>query len=274
MRFDRAAASFDSADFVHAHTRQELFARLEPVVIDAKVVLDLGCATGAATTRLAKIFRGARIIGVDLSGNMLDRCGAGRGLFRKPSFVQADACMLPFANHSVDVVFSNLLLPWIDDPSVLGRELARVLRKGGLFVFSSLGPDSLAELRQAWADVDDYEHVNRFLDMHDLGDALVRAGLLDPILDVDRLTVTYDSSDKLFHDLGAVGARNSLQQRQQTLSGKTGFQTMQRRLASDSGGGKLRLDLELVFGHCWGSGRSSKDGDVHIDPGAIPIRRG
>ena len=258
---------------MHAHTRQGLFARLEPVVIDASTVIDLGCATGQATRQLAKKFRGARIIGVDLSAEMLARSKARQGWFSKTGFVQADASALPFSNQSIDVVFSNLLLPWINDPATIGREVSRILRKDGLFVFATLGPDSLLELRQAWAQVDDDQHVHSFLDMHDIGDALVRAGLIDPVLDVDRLTVTYRDADALFADLSAAGARNCIGDRRRSLYGKAGFAAMRQHLEKASRNGSLRLDLELVYGHCWGGGAQSSRAEVHIEPGNIPLRR-
>ena len=253
--------------------RQGLFARLEPVVIDASVVVDLGCATGRATRQLAKRFRGARVIGVDLSAGMIARAIARRGWFDKTSYVQADATALPFADQSIDVVFSNLLLPWIGDPADVSREVSRVLCKDGLFVFATLGPDSLQELRDAWAHVDDYQHVNHFLDMHDIGDALVRAGLIDPVLDVDRLTVTYADADALFADLSATGARNSISERRKSLCSTEKFAAMRRHLENASRHGSLRLDLELVYGHCWGSGAQASRAEVHIEPGNIPLRR-
>ncbi len=272
-RFDRAAQGFDDADFVHTVTRDGLFSRLEPVVIDAGVVVDLGCATGSATRTLARRFRGARILAVDLSMPMLERCRAKRGWFSKISVLQADASALPFADQSVDVVFANLLLPWVNEPGHLAGEVSRVLRKDGLFVFASLGPDSLLEIRNAWSGVDDRSHVNCFLDMHDVGDLMLRAGLRDPVLDVDRLTVCYDNADALFRDLTAAGARNSLQNRNSSLVGKQRFAAMRDRLESTATGGSIRLDLELVYGHCWGGAPPPSEGDVRIDADAIPVRR-
>jgi malonyl-CoA O-methyltransferase len=271
-RFDRAARSFDDADFIHAVTRDGLFARLTPVVIDAKVVVDLGCATGSATRALAERFRGAKIMAVDLSLPMLERCRAKRGWFSKTSTLQADASALPFADQSVDVVFANLLLPWANDPGEVAREVSRVLRENGLFVFATLGPDSLLEIRNAWAAVDDRSHVNHFLDMHDVGDLMLRAGLRDPVLDVDRLSVSYDDADALFRDLTAVGARNSLQNRNPSLLGKRRFEAMRDRLENAAEGGGISLDLELVYGHCWGGRPPPEKGDVRIDAAAIPVR--
>lgn len=271
--FDRAATSFEAADFVHEVTRDGLFARLEPMRLDARQVLDLGCATGAALPRLEKRFRRARIVGVDISANMLQKAQAHRGWFSRLSFVHSDARALPVADHSVDLVFANLLLPWIDDPAAIAREVCRVLRKDGLFVFSGLGPDSLRELRAAWATVDNYAHVNEFPDMHNIGDALVQSGLRDPVLDVDRLQVSYSDSAALYRDLKAVGGRNALTAQRKSLTGKQAFARMQDELWRFAERNSLQLDLELVYGHCWGRGPASAATDVRIDAGAIPVRR-
>lgn len=270
-RFDRAAAAFDAADFVHAHTREGLLARLAPVTVDAKLVLDLGCATGAAIAPLEKRFRGARVVGVDASPAMLDAARARRRFLSRSAYVCSDARALPFADGSVDVVFSNLLLPVIGDPAALAAEVCRVLRKDGLFAFATLGPDSLLELRRAWAAVDDGAHVPEFPDMHDVGDALVRAGLRDPVLDVDRLRVDYASVDALFRDLSATGSRNSLTDRRKSLTGRSRLARLREALAAASGGDAVAVGFEIVYGHCWGRG-GPPTGDVRIDAGSIPIR--
>lgn len=272
-RFERAAASFDSADFVHAVTRDGLLSRLEPLLIDARMVVDLGSATGSAQRALSKRFRRAHIVSVDLAQQMLLRGREKKSWFSKCSFVQANATALPLADQSVDVVFANLLLPWIDVPGAVFNEVARVLRKGGVFAFATLGPDSLQELRRAWQRVDDAAHVNRFPDMHDLGDALVGAGLRDPVLDVDRLSVEYDNSARLFADLTASGGRNALRQRHHALTGKRRYAAMVSSLQKPTTDGKLKLDLELVFGHCWGVGPKMDGSNYRIDATQITVRR-
>ena len=267
-RFDRAASGFDAIDFVHSATREGLLTRLAPMLIDAKTIVDLGCATGAGGRALSNQFRRAHIISIDLSQQMLRQAQHRRSLLGRRSVVQANAAALPLAAHSVDLVFSNLLLPWISDLTTLFTEMDRVLRKDGLFIFSALGPDSLRELRQAWRGASDDVHVNRFLDMHDIGDATVRSGLRDPVLDVDRLRVSYEKPEAFFADLTALGGRNSLQNRSRSLTGKVRFEAMKAALADP---GTLTLDLELVYGHCWGSGAPPPDGEVRID--AVQIGR-
>ena len=270
-RFDLAADRFHEADFVHRVTRDALLERMYPMTTTAATVIDLGCAAGAAIPLLEKRFRHARVVAVDFSAGMLRIVRSRKALLSKRRAVQADARALPFADASIDVVFSNLMLPWIDNLDRVFAEIARVLRKDGLFAFSTLGPDSLIEIREAWHAIDDGEHVNRFPDMHDVGDALLRARLRDPVLDVDRLSVSYSGVAALYRDLTAAGARNSLRGRQRGLMGKERFERFGSTFCT--GGEGHPLTLELVYGHCWGGEDNSRSGDIAIDAGKIPVRR-
>ena len=272
-RFERAAATFDESDFVHSVTRDGLLTRLEPLLIDALTVVDLGAATGTANRALEKRFKGASVVSVDIAHGMLKKAREKKRWLSKGAFAQASADALPFPDESIDVVFSNLLLPWANDPAIIFAEIARVLRKGGVFTFATLGPDSLQEISRAWGSIDDIAHVNRFQDMHDIGDGLVKAGLRDPVLDVDRLSVSYTNSARLFADLTAVGARNALNQRALSLTGKQRYGAMVAALDNMAVDGNITLDLELVFGHCWGAGPKMHPPNYRIDAGQIPIRR-
>jgi malonyl-CoA O-methyltransferase len=142
-----------------------------------------------------------------------------------------------------------------------------------VFAFATLGPDSLAQLGHAWAQVDSGPHVNLFADMHDVGDALMRAGLNAPVLDVDHLSVSYDDPQKLFRDLTATGARNALQHRRRSLAGKGQFSRMVGALAASPGENTIKIDLELVYGHCWGTASAGQSADFRIDAGQIGKRR-
>lgn len=273
QRFERAARNFDSADFVHTVTRDGLLSRLEPLVIDARIVVDLGSATSSAQRALLKGFSRSHIISVDVAHAMLKQGRAKGSWWSKSSYVQAVAASLPFADQSIDVVFANMLLPWVDDPTSVFQEVARVLKQGGLFAFATLGPDSLQEISRAWRTVGNDAHVNHFMDMHDLGDGLVRSGLSDPVLDVDRLSVSYNSSTKLFADLTAAGGRNALRRRRPSFTGKRRFAAMVSELDGQAGGDGLKLDLELVYGHCWGAGARTDPANFHIDANRIPVRQ-
>jgi malonyl-CoA O-methyltransferase len=271
QRLDNAARHLDAADFVHGVTRDGLLERLRPMTVDAAVVIDLGAATGSAVPLLQKRFRGARVIAVDRSAAMLAAARRKRRLFSRQREVRADAAALPLADASVDVVFCNLLLPWLDRPEAAFAEVARVLRVDGLFAFATLGPDSLAEIRAAWRAVDRGEHVRQFPDMHDVGDALLRAGLRDPVLDVDRLTVDYGNSDALFRDLTAVGARNSMRRRQPGLMGRGRLRRFVDELFASGTG--CSITLEIVYGHCWGGKDRGAGAEIAVDAGNIPLRR-
>jgi malonyl-CoA O-methyltransferase len=145
----------------------------------------------------------------DAAGGMLRRARRHRPRFRRVARVAADAAQLPFAAARFDLVFCNLVLQWCPDPDAVFREVHRVLGERSLFLFSTFGPDTLKELRAAWAGVDEYSHVNRFIDMHDIGDALIRAGFAEPVMDVEHITMTYASVHDLMRDLKAVGAHNA-----------------------------------------------------------------
>lgn len=242
--------------------------RMLPMTVEVRRILDVGAATGKSSRQLARRFRRSRVVSLDASMNMLRRARRGRSRFARVTELQADALALPLPSGSMDLVFANLLLPWIDDLPAFFSGVARVLRKDGLFVFSTLGPDSFAELREAWRTVDEGEHVSRFPDMHDVGDAAVRAGLRDPVLDVDWLTLEYGSTDTLLRDLTAAGARNSLHGRGSGLSGRGRLQALRRALPEP-----FSLRLELVFGHAFGGAPRGPAGEYRLDVSDIGRRR-
>ena len=272
-RFECSANIFDNADFVHSVTRQGLLDRIDPLLVDAKTVLDLGTATGSANRALQKRFPKAKVIAVDIVHSMLQAARDKRSWFARTAYVQADAYGLPFADQSIDVIFCNQMLPWIGDLDRLFLEVARVLRVGGVFAFATLGPDSLQEIRRAWRGIDEEHHVVPFPDMHNLGDGLVNAGLADPVLDIDRLAVSYSDPKDLLRDLTTSAARNSLKNRRKQLTGKHRFNAMLAALVGSTDDGRIVLDMELVFGHCWGAGLKKDPHNYRIDAGHIPIRK-
>lgn len=272
-RFDRCAEDFDGADFVHRTAFDGLLERLAPVSMAPSVILDLGSATGNGSRQLGRMFRRARVISLDASARMLQRGHKQRSLFSKVTEVQGDARQLPLPADSVDLVVANMLLPWIVDLPAAFDEIARVLRKDGVFAFASLGPDSFSALRDAWLTQDQDWHVNAFPDMHDVGDLLMRAGLRDPVLDVDTLSVTYRDTGSLYQDLKNCGARNNLAARRKTLTGRSRFGRMEEALRNQFADGPLELRLELVYGHAWGGGPVVKNGEFHVAPAAIGRRQ-
>jgi len=245
-------------------------ARLSAVVMTPSCILDLGAASGHGSRQIAKMFKKSRVISFDASGEMLRIAKRRKRFFSRLTELQGDARHIPLRAGSADLIVANLLLPWVDDLHACLSEISRVLSKGGVFAFATLCPDSLAELREAWAAVDHGAHVNIFPDMHDVGDALLKAGLADPVLDADYVTVTYRDSASLYQDLTASGARNNLIARRQTLTGKNRFGRMEDQLGSREKDGHLPITLELVYGHAWGAGPMT--GEILLDPASITRR--
>jgi malonyl-CoA O-methyltransferase len=197
-------------------------------------------------------------------------------LFRRFERVCADVRRLPFADASVDVAVSNLMLQWCDDLDLAFAEIRRVLKPDGFFCFTTFGPDTLRELRQAWAAVDDYTHVNTFIDMHDVGDALGRAGLTEPVLDVERVTLTYPDVLALMRDLKVIGAHNVTAGRARGLTGRSRLRAVEAAYEAERRDGRIPATYEVVYGAAWGSaGRRASgavDGEVRISPSAIRHR--
>jgi malonyl-CoA O-methyltransferase len=248
--FDAASSTFDAAAGVHAEIRTRLLERLDVVRLAPKVAVDLGAATGHASRSLKQRYKSAAVLAVDFSFPMLQQALRQRGFLRRFSLLAADARALPLRNESVDLVFSNLLLQWVNEPDEIFQEVQRVLRPEGLFTFASLGPDTLRELRAAWHSVDAWPRVHRFIDMHDWGDALVRAGFADPVMDTERLTVTYAAVDDLMRELRNSGSQNAATGRARGLLTQRRLQAL-RAASAKVGQSRLHASVEVVYGHAW-----------------------
>ena len=266
--FDRAGARYEAAALVQARVAEELLARLEPFAFAPDVLLDLGAGTGRATRRLKRLYRRACVVALDLSPGMLQQAARHQTLLRRFERVCADATRLPLAAQSVDMIFSNLMLQWCDPPDEAFAEARRVLKPRGFFAFSTFGPDTLRELRAAWGD-DSRTHVNRFLDMHDLGDALMRMGFSEPVLDVERMTVNYQDALTLMRDLKAIGAHNVTAGRARSLTGKDRLRGMLERYETYRRDGRLPATYEIIYGAAW----AGRERDEHPSPpGVLPPR--
>ena len=251
--FARAASSYERHDALQREVEARLFESLDYYEGTPARVLDVGCGTGRGTARLKKRWRGAEVIALDLSPPMLREARRHAGWWKPFARVCADGRALPFPDHSVDVVYSNLCLQWCDAPGALLAECARVLQPGGLIVASSLGPDTLSELRAAWAAANDaHARVGRFLDMHDLGDAALAAGLKDPVLDADHVTMHYADVRALLVDLKGLGATNADRDRPRTLTGKARFKAMLDAYETRRRDGRIPATWEVVTLHAWG----------------------
>jgi malonyl-CoA O-methyltransferase len=275
--FDRASATYEAAAVLQSRVADELLSRLEPFDFRPQVILDLGAGTGRAAAQLKRRYRRSSVIALDLASGMLHQAARHQSLFRRFERVCADAARLPLASASVDIVFSNLMLQWCDPLDAAFAEVRRVLKPQGFFAFTTFGPDTLKELRSAWAEADTHNHVNRFLDMHDVGDALVRAGLQEPVLDIDRTQLTYTDGMAVMRDLKSIGARNATAGRPRALVGRSRLQRVLTAYESFRKDGRLPATYEVVYGAAWGTaGRpasSAHAGEVKISPSDIRRRK-
>jgi malonyl-CoA O-methyltransferase len=255
--FERASAAYDANAVLQARVREAMLARLALLAFEPGVVVDLGCGTGHAARALKRRWPRARVVALDRVSGMLAKAAAQSAWLRPFARVQGDAARLPLRAATVDLVYSCLMLPWVGDPGATFAEVRRALSPRGYFTFATLGPDTLMELRAAWAEADDGAHVHRFLDMHDVGDALARAGFADPVMDVDHFRLTYPSTRALMRDLKAVGGGNALEGRRAGLTGRRRLGAMEaayerRRDAA----GRLPATVEVVYGQAWCPGGS------------------
>jgi len=249
--FDAASGSYDAFARLQAETRAELLERLAMLRLAPGIAVDLGSGTGAGARALASLYPGATIIAVDFALAMLHEARRHSGVLRSRfARIGADACALPLRDGTVDLIFSNLLLQWCNPPDPVFAEARRVLKPGGFFAFSTFGPMSLSELRSAWAAADAHPHVHAFLDMHDLGSALTRAGFVEPVLDVDRSRRAYADPRALMRELKAIGAHNAAQGRRRGLTGRGAFARMLAAYPAAASGG-IEASFEIIYGAAW-----------------------
>lgn len=252
--FERAANTYDAAAVLQREVANRLLERLDYIRLQPNRVLDLGCGTGNITSAMLKQYPKAHIVALDLAFNMLNKTQQKeKGWFRKkPSCVCADAEQLPFKNDSMDLVISSLMLQWSNDLVPVFNGFQRVIGPNGLLMFTTFGPDTLKEIRQSWAEVDNTPHTSQFTDMHDIGDALLQAGFSDPVVDMEMITMTYDSVRDVMKDIKNIGATNAAHGRGKGLMGKqrlADFEAAYERFKTEEG--LYPATWEVIYGHAW-----------------------
>ncbi|KAF0098788.1 MAG: malonyl-CoA O-methyltransferase [bacterium] len=269
--FEAAAERYDEAAFLQHEVARRLDDHLDGMKIDPGMILDAGCGTGFGLSLLKARFPKARLLGLDLAHAMALHAAHGHAqaagwrtwLSRltphasRLTTLCADMERLPLRKDSLDMVWSSLALQWVVEPDITFREAHRVLKPEGLFLFATFGPDTLMELRAASADLDGHQHVNRFIDMHDLGDALVHAGFSNPVMEMERITLTYEALPGLLRDLKAIGAHTVLENRRAGLMGKTEWKRLADHYERYRRDGRLPATYEVVYGHAW-AGRKDR----------------
>jgi malonyl-CoA O-methyltransferase len=261
-QFSRRAARIGEGDFLLREIEQRMIDRLDLIRSTPTALIDVGCGRGRGLALLGQRYPKAMSVGVDaalpmLAGDAASSIGAmlraqirrallvARGSGRPAARVAADAAALPFAAASFDMIWSNLAWHWFGDPTAVAAEWYRLIRPEGLLMFTSFGVDTLQQLRSLGASLPE------FPDMHDVGDLLGQAGFAEPVLETERLMVSYDDPSRLLAELGALGG-NALRSRKKGLTGRAGRHRWLEQLERVRGAdGRLALTFEVIFAHAW-----------------------
>ncbi|MHB0975164.1 MAG: malonyl-ACP O-methyltransferase BioC [Thiobacillus sp.] len=272
--FDHAAASYDAHAVLQREVCDRLLERLDFMALQPARVLDVGTGTGYGLAHLRSRYAAAELCALDIAPAMLK---AVRARLPQPTWVQrtlqrltphasrlthlvcADMARLPLAASSVNLVWSSLALQWAHDLEAALRGFHRVLAPGGLLMFATFGPDTLKELRAAFGAVDDAPHVNRFIDLHDIGDMLIHAGFANPVMEMDMLTLTYADLKALMRDLKGIGAHNAAAARRRGLLGKSAWARLEQAYESNRHEGRLPATFEVIYGHAWTGDKTQRE---------------
>ena len=285
--FSRSAASYEAAARLQHAVEARLLESLDylddPALARAppRRVLDLGCGTGRASRAMQARWPKADVVSLDLALPMLreGRAAARPGgwlanpFARRPLPVCADARALPLADASVDVLFSNLCLQWVEDLDAVLAGFRRVLKPHGLLLFSTFGPATLWELREAFAQADDVPHVSPFADIAGVGDALVRAGFHQPVLDREDERTHYPDLPALMRELRAIGATNALASRRHTLTGRTRFRVAAEAYEAQREAHGLPASWEILSAMAWAPEAGTPIREGGVDVTAVPLSR-
>lgn len=273
--FDQAAARYDAHAVLQREVCDRLLERLDFVSLDPATVLDLGAGTGYGLERLRLRYPEAGLLALDIAPAMLaaarerlprpgwlDRARTllpAGGSAQPTDFVCADMAALPLAANSVQLVWSSLALQWAQDLEATLKGIHRTLAPGGLLMFATFGPDTLKELRSAFAGIDASPHVNRFTDLHDIGDMLVHAGFAHPVMEMEMLTLTYADLKALMRDLKGMGAHNASVDRARGLMGKSAWVQLEAAYARHRTAQRLPATFEVIYGHAWAGSKTRRE---------------
>lgn len=243
LNFNKAANSYKNHAFLQKEISIRLADKLNTIKIKPEIILDLGAGTGIFTEHILKKFPKSKIYAIDFAQNTLH---ANNAKFK----ICADANQIPLANKSVDLIASNLMMQWCNNLDIVFTECLRILKPGGLMFFSTLGPDTLKELKNSYLDADSISNVNTFIDMHDVGDQMLLSGFKNPIMEMEILTLTYKNVIDLMKDLKGTGAQ-TVKNRSNNLIGKNKFNKIIQMYENYRKDGKLPATYEVIYGHAW-----------------------
>lgn len=255
--FDLASASYDAVAVLQREVCERALERLDLVRVQPRLIVDAGSGTGYGARALTHRYPAASVLHLDLAEGMLRRARALRSRWqrwfapRRERFVCGDNERMPLRDEAATLVWSNLAFQWADDLPRTLAECRRVLHPGGLLMFTTFGPDTLKELRRAFPAGSGAARVNRFIDMHDIGDMLVHSGLSNPVMDMEAITLTYESVEQLMRELKSLGAHNVQQARTRGLTGRGVMAQVRESYEALRHDGRLPATFEVIYGHAW-----------------------
>ncbi len=249
--FSQSATSYDSVAVLQQEINSRLLERLQYIKYQPQTILDLGSGTGSGSRGLKKRYKHAKIFALDFALPMLQQAKAKAGWLDNTQYICGDAERLPIQSHSMGMLYSNLMLQWCDNLEHTFYEWHRILAPNSLVMFTTFGPDTLRELKASWANVDNYSHVNQFVDMYDIGDQLLKAGFVDPVMDAEWLTLTYNDVYALMKDLKTLGSHNMTSNRCQHFTSKSTLKAMVQAYEYYRQDGVIPASYEVIYGHAW-----------------------
>lgn len=262
LSFEKAASTYDAAAVLQREIGNRLLERLDYIHFQPQRILDVGAGTGICSYQLAEQYKESEVFILDFATAMLQQARQKRSWRQRWSsryqYLTGDAASLPLADNSVDMIFSNLALQWCEDLTQVFAEFRRVLKPDGMLLFSTFGPDTLKELNACWQQVDTYRHVNNFIDLHEVGDALMKSGFSDPVMDMEMITVTYPDVMEIMRDLKQIGAHNVNQERAKGLTGKQAIKKLSAAYELYRNNNVLPVSHEVIYGHAWISGNKDE----------------
>lgn len=252
LHFERAADTYDASAVLQKEIAKRLTERLDYIKHSPKTVLDAGSGTGFVTQDLLKRYPRSSVIALDIAYSMARKSQQQGGWFRKPLAVCADAEKLPLKPESIELLISSLMLQWSNDLKQTLSGFHSVLAPNGLLLFSTFGPETLREMRESWATVDNVPHTSNFLDMHEIGDALLQSGFINPVTDMEMITMTYANVRQLMRDIKQIGASNTHSERSKGLMGKQKLKAFEAAYEQFKTNEKLYpASWEVIYGHAW-----------------------
>ena len=252
--FDQIASSYEQNARIQLEISNRLIQRLDFIPYEANIILDAGCGTGNSLKKLAEHYPKAKISGIDLSDEMIKLAKKQGGWFAKQKLSNQDMCHTLIDDNSIDFIFSNLALPWVTDIDACFSEWQRILKPGGLLLFSTFGPDTLKQIKKSWASVDPKHKMMNFIDMHNIGDSLLKSGLAEPVMDVEKIANHYTSLEELFEEIKGNGSFSFLSENQNLRPDQKLRDGMQKYIEENNPThNDIEVTWEVIFGHAWGS---------------------